>query len=224
MPDIGQFDVIFLRNVMIYVDLETKRQVIRRICRRCCGRGLFVQPFGEPQRRLRCAEDRPPVDLSQSRRPEPMPMTRRGRRDLPQPGEWYFGDKHTRIRTVLGSCVSAVFWHPGARVVACATSCCPPAVSATAAGPTRRYGDEAFGPLLGRDPPGGAGHQRRAGAALGGGDMFPGVVSGATSKSVGRQNVEAALRLVERHRLLCSATHVEGYGHRHLIFDVWAAA
>ena len=29
-----------------------------------------------------------------------------------QPGEWYFGDRHTRIRTVLGSCVSAVFWHP----------------------------------------------------------------------------------------------------------------
>jgi len=29
-----------------------------------------------------------------------------------QPGELYFGDRHTRIRTVLGSCVSVVFWHP----------------------------------------------------------------------------------------------------------------
>jgi chemotaxis protein methyltransferase CheR len=31
LPKIGQFDVIFLRNVMIYFNLETKRQVVARI-------------------------------------------------------------------------------------------------------------------------------------------------------------------------------------------------
>lgn len=29
---LGQFDVIFLRNVMIYFDTETKRELVRRIC------------------------------------------------------------------------------------------------------------------------------------------------------------------------------------------------
>lgn len=29
-----------------------------------------------------------------------------------QPGESYFGDKNTRIRTLLGSCVSITLWHP----------------------------------------------------------------------------------------------------------------
>ncbi|MGI9213007.1 MAG: chemotaxis protein CheD, partial [Methylococcaceae bacterium] len=30
-----------------------------------------------------------------------------------QPGEYYFSDRDTRIRTVLGSCVAITFWHPG---------------------------------------------------------------------------------------------------------------
>lgn len=31
LPKMGEFDLIFLRNVMIYFDIETKRQVVRRI-------------------------------------------------------------------------------------------------------------------------------------------------------------------------------------------------
>ncbi|MDR3390516.1 MAG: protein-glutamate O-methyltransferase CheR [Sulfuriferula sp.] len=31
LPKLGEFDLIFLRNVMIYFDTETKRQVVRRI-------------------------------------------------------------------------------------------------------------------------------------------------------------------------------------------------
>lgn len=29
-----------------------------------------------------------------------------------QPGDFYFGDQYTRIRTLLGSCVSITMWHP----------------------------------------------------------------------------------------------------------------
>lgn len=29
-----------------------------------------------------------------------------------KPGDFYFGDKSTRIRTLLGSCISIAMWHP----------------------------------------------------------------------------------------------------------------
>ena len=29
-----------------------------------------------------------------------------------QPGEFYFGEGKTRIRTLLGSCVAITLWHP----------------------------------------------------------------------------------------------------------------
>ena len=29
-----------------------------------------------------------------------------------QPGDFYFGDRNTRIRTLLGSCIAIAMWHP----------------------------------------------------------------------------------------------------------------
>lgn len=43
LPDIGQFDVVFLRNVMIYFETETKRRVVQRIIERLRPGGtLFI--------------------------------------------------------------------------------------------------------------------------------------------------------------------------------------
>ncbi|SMF95113.1 chemotaxis protein methyltransferase CheR [Methylomagnum ishizawai] len=41
MPDVGQFDLIFLRNVMIYFDMETKRQVVGQLLKALKPRGYF---------------------------------------------------------------------------------------------------------------------------------------------------------------------------------------
>jgi chemotaxis protein methyltransferase CheR len=41
-PSLGEFDVIFLRNVMIYFDQETKRQVVSRLLPRLRPGGYFL--------------------------------------------------------------------------------------------------------------------------------------------------------------------------------------
>jgi chemotaxis protein methyltransferase CheR len=47
LPQLGTFDVIFLRNVLIYFETETKRQVIARVCERLATDGYFIVSHSE---------------------------------------------------------------------------------------------------------------------------------------------------------------------------------
>ena len=47
LPQLGQFDVIFLRNVMIYFDTDTKQKLIDRIQHHLLPGGLFVISHSE---------------------------------------------------------------------------------------------------------------------------------------------------------------------------------
>ena len=47
LPQIGPFDVIFLRNVMIYFDLQTKQQVVARLLEKLQPGGLFIVGHAE---------------------------------------------------------------------------------------------------------------------------------------------------------------------------------
>ena len=47
LPDVGKFHVIFLRNVMIYFDAETKRQVVDRLINQLHPGGYFIVGHSE---------------------------------------------------------------------------------------------------------------------------------------------------------------------------------
>jgi chemotaxis protein methyltransferase CheR len=47
LPALGEFDLVFLRNVMIYFDTETKRQVMQRILPLLRPGGHFIISHSE---------------------------------------------------------------------------------------------------------------------------------------------------------------------------------
>lgn len=138
-----------------------------------------------------------------------------------QPGEIYFGDRYTRLRTVLGSCVSLVFWHPRELVGGMCHFMLPSRGTRSRNGPDGRYADEAIQLMFDEIQ---AASMHPAAFRLrifGGGNMFP-EQNRRHERLIGQRNVEAAQALLKNHGLSYVASHVEGCGHRHLLFDVWS--
>ena len=139
-----------------------------------------------------------------------------------QPGDFYFGDEHTRIRTILGSCISITMWHPRLKQGGMCHYMLP---ERRANSPRRldgRYADDAIAlfmrELLGnRTKP-----EDYEVKIFGGGRMFQRQRRAEMPKSmdVGTRNIEAGRRLLREHGFHIRAEHLAGDGHRNVIFDV----
>ena len=142
-----------------------------------------------------------------------------------QPGELWFGDEHTRIRTLLGSCVAVTLWHPLRRIGGMCHYLLPVRERPPGSAPDGRYATEALEVLLAEIRKVGAQPQEFEAKLFGGGHMFPPLHRDARSGGVGLvhdRNVEMALALVDRHGFLFKAKHLGGDGHRNIIFDLWS--
>lgn len=138
-------------------------------------------------------------------------------------GDFHFACTPTRIRTLLGSCVSITLWHPALRIGGMCHYMLPERQRPAQPGepqPDGRYADEAmtlfdqafaqYGTLA-RD--------YRA-KVFGGGNMFATLGEGSNSLAIGQRNIDTARRLLARRHIPIVAEHLGGDGHRKLIFDV----
>jgi chemotaxis protein CheD len=140
------------------------------------------------------------------------------------PGEWYFGDRHTRIYTTLGSCIAIALWHPQLKLGAMCHYMLP--------GDAHPHPDEALNARYGEDAmrlmvaeirrlktrPGDYEAKLFGGASMF--DVGPG------GSSVARRNIQAAESLMQRYDLRTVARSLGGCGYRQLVFniatgDVW---
>lgn len=143
---------------------------------------------------------------------------------LLQPGEYYFSnDPNTRIRTLLGSCVSVTLWHPKLKIGGMCHFLLPKRKSSLKELNRQladaRYAEEALW-LLREDI-------RHLGLPLsqfqaklfGGGRMFNG--DEGSIADVGCKNIQMAKDLLHSMGLNSISEHVGGTGHRNVFFDLW---
>ncbi len=139
-----------------------------------------------------------------------------------QPGEFYFGDENTRIRTLLGSCVAITMWHPGRRIGGMCHYMLPGRNRPNRGALDGRYADEAVGLFLGELGAAGTRPDEYEVKLFGGGDMFPKQKRRGNCVDVPCRNVAAGRLLVKERGFKVKAEDLGGTGHRQIIFDVWS--
>jgi chemotaxis protein CheD len=153
--------------------------------------------------------------------PEPAPAD--AKEVFLQPGEFHFGDAKTRIRTLLGSCVAIVLWHPRMRI----GGMCHFMLPSRSQGASRpaldgRYGEEAMLMFMRELRRSGTSPGEYRTRLLGGGRMFHQPADAPQAIDICARNAQAARELVIRHGFGLHAEDLGGRGHRSVIFDLWS--
>lgn len=136
-----------------------------------------------------------------------------------QPGEFYWGDRDTRIHTLLGSCVAISVWHP-ARLVGGMCHIMLPERRSRLPGEraTGKYADEAielFLEQIKRVDPDPGNYQVKI---FGGGNMNPAL---AGPRSVAGRNIQAVHKLLAANHFKLAVERTGGSLYRKLKFEIW---
>ncbi|MFH2135561.1 MAG: chemotaxis protein CheD [Pseudomonadota bacterium] len=153
------------------------------------------------------------------------------------PGDFYFGDRDTRIRTVLGSCVSIAVWHPAKLIGGMCHYMLPTRGKKHSGELDGKYADEAMELFMREIRAANTRPAEYQVKIFGAGNMFPQAGNHgcirctpdiAHSKPEGVcpkvhcRNRQVAYYLVQKHGFSIHAEHLGGHGHRQLLFDIWS--
>jgi chemotaxis protein CheD len=135
-----------------------------------------------------------------------------------KPGEVLFGNGAV-VKTLLGSCVSILVWHPAKRVGGMCHFVLPARGSRTGGGPDGRFAPEAMELLVRGMALYGTTPAEYRFQLYGGGNMFPefNIVSG---QRVGNQNAAAARSLVRQYSGQLEVEELGRDVYRHIAFDL----
>lgn len=141
-----------------------------------------------------------------------------------QPGDFYFGEKKTRIRTLLGSCVAITLWHPKLHIGGMCHYMLPRRPHRKVGTPHSldgRYAEDAMKMFLAEI----SGARTRAAEyqvkLFGGGRMFALSVKPTRHPSIAEANVEFGRAAIAQCGFRSVAEDLGGESHRNVILDLW---
>lgn len=137
-----------------------------------------------------------------------------------RPGDFHFGSGHTRISTLLGSCVSITLWHPRKRIGGMCHYMMTERNRLPDAPLDGRYAVEAFALFLQHVETANTRPSEYQAKLFGGANMFKGTQG--DGMDIGARNIEYAHRLLASQNITLMAEHVAGSGRRKLHFDIWS--
>lgn len=132
------------------------------------------------------------------------------------PGEFHFGDEDTRIKTLLGSCVSFSLWHPERKIGGMCHYMLPSREQNGTKDLDGKYADEALQLLVKEIEQEGTRPQEYVAKVFGGGNMLD--IHGI---NVSERNVDIARKLIKFYGFKRGGECLGGVGHRNVIFDIW---
>lgn len=151
-----------------------------------------------------------------------------------QPGDFYFGDSDTRIRTLLGSCISITVWHPKLLIGGMCHYMLPTRGRPRNNTPDGRYGDEALELFIKELQRVGTRPSEYEVKLFGGSNMFIGAGKmpcpenncadplSVSCKDISCRNRRSARMLVERHGFIVKAENLGGTQPHNVLFDLWS--
>jgi chemotaxis protein CheD len=135
------------------------------------------------------------------------------------PGDYVFGKDRTRLRTILGSCVSVTFWHPEHQIGAMCHYLLPTRAPEVPVNPDGRYGDEVLKLITDRFQQQGLPPQEFHVKLFGGGNMFPTLTS-SDRFNIGNKNVDLGRSTLEKAGFRILKQDVGHCLHRTVVFDI----
>ncbi|RFC37823.1 MAG: chemotaxis protein CheD [Candidatus Nitrotoga sp. SPKER] len=149
-----------------------------------------------------------------------------------QPGDFYFGERNARIRTLLGSCVSITMWHPTRLIGGMCHYLLPARENTSANSLDGRYAEEAM-QMFAREIRAAKTRPSEYTVKLfGAGNMFPGIkkknpcdIKGCIDSinacmNIPCKNMIVARSLVTSHGFVVATEDLGGTGHRQIVFDI----
>ncbi|MCX7088506.1 MAG: chemotaxis protein CheD [Methylococcales bacterium] len=139
-----------------------------------------------------------------------------------QPGDFYFGDRETRVRTLLGSCVAFTVWHPKLLIGGMCHYLLPENKQLNRnIELDGRYANEALLLFLHEINNAGTRPADYEVKMFGGGNQFPGHVTD-SKINISDKNIQIGKSLLVQHGFKLKSEHVGGNGHRNVMLDIWS--